>query len=127
MPETIEATFEIVTPMFLGGASSIELADAIRPPSVKGALRFWWRALQWNNYYQKTNQDEALALTRLHAHEARLFGHAANDRNLSQGQACFLLRTHIIEPPKAAASEVSEKSERSCWRVRLGLQARESP
>ena len=42
---TITATIEVVTPMFLGGAD--QSPDGIRPSSVKGALRFWWRAWAW--------------------------------------------------------------------------------
>ena len=34
---------EVVTPMFLAGADGIE--PDLRPPSIKGAMRFWWRAL----------------------------------------------------------------------------------
>lgn len=58
---TLTATFEIVTPMFLGDAE--QKATAIRPTSVKGALRFWWRALNGH-----------LSLTDLAKEEARLFG-----------------------------------------------------
>ncbi len=36
--------FEVVTPMFLGGASPFGEAE-IRPPSIKGLLRWWFRAL----------------------------------------------------------------------------------
>lgn len=43
---TITATFEIVTPMFLGDAD--QKATSIRPTAIKGALRFWWRALNGN-------------------------------------------------------------------------------
>jgi len=42
--QEIKATYKIVTPMFLGGADHEE---EIRVPSIKGALRFWWRALAW--------------------------------------------------------------------------------
>jgi len=42
----ITAHFRIVTPLFLGGADNKTEAE-LRPASVKGALRFWWRALQW--------------------------------------------------------------------------------
>ena len=45
MPTVIEATYQVTTPMFCGGANP---ADAeLRIPSFKGALRFWWRALAW--------------------------------------------------------------------------------
>lgn len=39
------AHFRVVTPLFLGGANPKEVE--LRPSSIKGALRFWWRALQW--------------------------------------------------------------------------------
>ena len=41
--EIIHANYSITTPLFLGGADQ-EPTDGIRPPAVKGALRFWWRA-----------------------------------------------------------------------------------
>ncbi len=41
--EKIEAKFRIVTPMFMSGADQTKAE--LRVPSIKGALRFWWRAL----------------------------------------------------------------------------------
>lgn len=90
MPEFIEATFEIVTPMFLGGARSDELADTIRPPSVKGALRFWWRALKWGPIREGEDSDEA-ALRVLHEEEGEVFGIAADNEG-GGGQGLFHLR-----------------------------------
>ena len=34
---------ETITPMFLSGADGA--TPELRPPSIKGALRFWWRAM----------------------------------------------------------------------------------
>ncbi|MBI3358801.1 MAG: type III-B CRISPR module RAMP protein Cmr1 [Nitrospirae bacterium] len=68
--QTLSATFKIVTPMFIGGADQSP-SDGIRPPSVKGALRFWYRAIDPD--YKK--------------HEARIFGGSGKD----DGQAIFLL------------------------------------
>ncbi len=44
-----EQTFkcEIVTPLFLGGADQVKAE--LRPASIKGMLRFWWRALYGTN------------------------------------------------------------------------------
>ena len=40
--DSVEFDLEVVTPMFLGGAN---VNDAeLRIPSIKGMLRFWWRA-----------------------------------------------------------------------------------
>ena len=41
--ETREFEVEVITPLFLGGADSRKAE--LRAPSIKGALRFWWRAL----------------------------------------------------------------------------------
>lgn len=41
--KTITFTCETITPMFLSGADG--QTPELRPPSIKGALRFWWRAM----------------------------------------------------------------------------------
>ena len=40
----LEVTFRVVTPMFLGGAKPNDFAE-LRPPSIKSAMRYWYRAL----------------------------------------------------------------------------------
>lgn len=84
----ITATYAIVTPMFLGDAE--QNATSIRPSSVKGALRFWWRALNWTRFRQATSCDAA-ALILLHDEEARLFGGLGEQG----GQGKFLLRVKL--------------------------------
>ncbi|MGX2040915.1 type III-B CRISPR module RAMP protein Cmr1 [Methylocaldum sp. MU1018] len=84
---TLTATYRIVTPMFLGDAE--QNATEIRPPSVKGALRFWWRALNWGRF--RADTDDATALRRLHEAEADLFGAAAEEKSVKRGQSRFLL------------------------------------
>jgi len=84
--KTINATFEVVTPMFLGGAD--QSPHGVRPSSVKGALRFWWRALAWSGVRAQCNDDNT-ALQALHHEEARLFGLAAQDK--VGGQGIFML------------------------------------
>jgi CRISPR-associated protein Cmr1 len=54
-------TCEIITPMFLNGADG--KTPELRPPSIKGALRFWWRALNGH-----------LSLDDLRKQEAEIFG-----------------------------------------------------
>ncbi|MBK1695137.1 type III-B CRISPR module RAMP protein Cmr1 [Chromatium weissei] len=88
MSNTLNATFQIVTPMFIGGADQSP-SDGIRPPSIKGALRFWWRALNWGRCLHEA-RNESKALQFLHQQEARLFGIAADGQNTGQG--LFLLR-----------------------------------
>jgi CRISPR-associated protein Cmr1 len=89
------ATFRITTPMFIGGAD--QNASDVRPTSVKGALRFWWRALNWQ-HFSKENDNEAAALRALHAEEARLFGLAASDEGGGQGVFLLSLSQHKIQP-----------------------------
>jgi len=95
MPDTITATYRIVTPMFIGGADQTP-QDGIRPPAVKGALRFWWRALQWETMLREQTTTAA-ALHALHRKEAALFGIAADDNQARRrGQGVFLL--HVKQP-----------------------------
>tara|TARA_R110002167_G_scaffold366450_1_gene597499 strand:- start:6163 stop:7386 length:1224 start_codon:yes stop_codon:yes gene_type:complete len=97
--EVIKADFVMTTPMFLGeasGPSGVQCAQLIRPPSLKGALRFWWRALQWAAIRHQES-SEAAALSELHKQEAALFGQTAKtDANghMNGGQGQFLLRLH---------------------------------
>ncbi len=41
--KTIEFECETITPMFLAGADG--KTPELRPPSIKGLMRFWWRAM----------------------------------------------------------------------------------
>ena len=43
---TYKVIYKVVTPMFCGGADG-NTAE-VRPPSFKGVLRWWWRALAWS-------------------------------------------------------------------------------
>ena len=58
---TITFDCEVITPMFCGGSNPNEVE--LRPPSIKGALRFWWRAMHGN-----------WSLDKLKTEEAKLFG-----------------------------------------------------
>lgn len=71
MTEIVKITYRIVTPMFIGGADKTQKAE-LRAPSIKGVLRFWYRAIA-SDYRD---------------HEMRVFG--GTDEGV--GQAKFLLR-----------------------------------
>ena len=106
--KTISATFKIVTPMFLGDAE--QKATSIRPPSIKGALRFWWRALNWKNAIEQNNGNEDAAVSWLHREEARLFGTAANDNtDTPSGQGVFLLK---VKQKRLTTYRIGESIER---------------
>lgn len=65
---------ETITPMFLGGADG---NAELRPPSIKAALRFWWRAL-----------NGGLSLEDLKKKEAEIFGGSGDN----EGKSKFSIR-----------------------------------
>lgn len=71
-----EATFQIVTPMFMSGSN--QNTFELRASSIKGALRFWWRALAYGRF----SGD----LRRIRLEEAKIFGSS------DLGQGSFLLK-----------------------------------
>lgn len=71
----IEARFSIVTPLFMGGADP--KVPELRVPGIKGALRFWWRALAWS----WCGGD----LSRIRDLEGQIFGSTKN------GQSCVIM------------------------------------
>lgn len=88
-PTLLQARYRIVTPMFIGDAQ--QKATGISPTSIKGALRFWWRALNWGRIRTHNASDKA-ALQDLHAQESELFGSSAE-----QGQAAsFTLQSNTL-------------------------------
>lgn len=54
---TITFTCEVITPMFLAGADGSK--PELRPPSIKGILRFWWRAIHGDMTVSRLKQEEA--------------------------------------------------------------------
>lgn len=87
-PVEITAEYKITTPMFLGGAFPGESIDSqqFRNASLKGALRFWWRALNWGRMLRECSGDEATALKKLHAREGELFGKASDGKDSVQSR-----------------------------------------
>ncbi len=74
---TIEADYRLITPLFSSGAHP-QVEAELRPSSLKGVLRFWWRALAW----ARLGAD----LKRIREEESCLFGSAQD------GQSRVLLR-----------------------------------
>ena len=48
---------EVITPMFLAGADG--QTPELRPPSIKGAMRFWWRAVNGHLQLKDLKEKEA--------------------------------------------------------------------
>jgi CRISPR-associated protein Cmr1 len=113
--------------MFIGDAE--QKATDLRPPSIKGALRFWWRALNWKKFLASNELNNELniveALQDLHKEESRLFGSAAKDlhkeesrlfgsaatNNDGGGQGCFLLQ--VSKQPKINPDDTWPKNANS--------------
>lgn len=112
----LTATYRIVTPMFIGNAE--QKADSLRPPSIKGALRFWWRALHWGHCLRKTGTVSE-ALKQLHQQEAHLFGSAADEAGSGQGR--FLLR--VSQQPRIALETIWPQNNTGSGYLGYGLMA----
>lgn len=118
MPYTLSATYEIVTPMFIGDAQ--QEAQTVQPASVKGALRFWWRALNWGTILAENDGSEVEALKQLHCEEGKLFGKAAEEVKKKQigGQGGFLLRL-ISNTPRAVNLNQEKEYQENTWQSYL--------
>ena len=64
--EKKEYNIEVITPMFLAGANNKE--PELRAPSIKGMLRFWWRALHPDLVINGNNY------IKLKEYESKIFG-----------------------------------------------------
>jgi len=74
------ARFRIVTPLFMSGSDKSKAE--LRVPSIKGVLRFWWRALALGRLG---------SVDKVREEESRIFGSAGND----VGQARVHLRLKL--------------------------------
>ena len=95
MSSWITVPFQIDTPMFLGGAGQACDPGAQFVPSLRGALRFWFRALVGPAYGENT--------TGLANAEAMVFGWAAEDgKPWGSSPIRFRLESHaaLIAVPK---------------------------
>ena len=105
----LRATYTVVTPMFLGGADPRAGQVGFRPPSFKGALRFWWRALAWSEVVEAV-RDVPSALRELHRRESDLFGSAAGEH--TGGQSRVLLSADW-QPEGTVAADAVRSAGRS--------------
>lgn len=74
--KTITFECETITPMFLSGADG--KTPELRPPSIKGALRFWWRAINANLVEYKNGKWD---YSKLKKKEVEIFGGSYKDEN----------------------------------------------
>lgn len=81
--EVITFNCETITPMFLAGADG--KTPELRPPSIKAAMRFWWRALNGH-----------LTLPDLKKEEAKIFGGSGEN----EGRSKFAVRVKRVNGKK---------------------------
>lgn len=111
-PTEITAEYKITTPMFLGGAFPGESADnqQFRNASLKGALRFWWRALNWGRILKAAAGDECEALKALHRREADIFGEAHDPKKPGSEQSRVQLVSSLQDADIIPAGDKSVKA-----------------
>ena len=90
---TIDAAYRVVTPLFSAGADPQD--PELRAPSVKGVLRYWWRALAWS----RCGGD----LDAIRRQEDRLFGSAAGSRSRV---SMHLILSSKLDEKKAGVGQV---------------------
>lgn len=100
--------YRITTPMFLGGESQQADASQFRNASYKGALRFWWRALNWGQAFKNADQQTTAALQNLHQREGALFGLASDGKNSQQSKVQIRseLKGAVLKQPGMALKNV---------------------
>jgi len=94
--ETVELALELVTPV-LGGAAvprTVDDVDVVRVPSIRGQLRFWWRALNVQRFSSPRDLYEA---------ESALFGRAAEEGG---GRSPVELRVRVDKYGEIDGSEI---------------------
>lgn len=91
----LKADFRIVTPLFMGGANP--QSAELRVPSIKGVLRFWWRALALG---RRKSVDE------VQTEEAEIFG--STEAGQSSVKFKLLLPKNIVSLKKKSVLEYND-------------------
>lgn len=88
---------EIVTPMFLAGVDG--QAPELRPPSIKGAMRFWWRAVHGHLPIEDEKDDDGNVVeVGLRSQETEIFG--GGGENAKKSSFSLRVLTDIREMKK---------------------------
>jgi len=82
----LEAKFHVVTPLFMSGSDKFRAE--LRVPSIKGVLRFWWRALALGRLG---------SVSKVREEESRIFGSAGNDIGQSRVHLRLKLAEDIVQ------------------------------
>lgn len=102
--KSITFTCETLTPMFLNGADGA--TPELRPPAIKAALRFWWRALNAHLPLSVSPEAEKNGVKTLKSLESDIFGGSGDNIQRSNVIVRILsdspttLTTHELVPHK---------------------------
>lgn len=77
-------TCEVITPMFLAGADGS--TPELRPASIKGAMRFWWRAM--NGGLVRKDEQGRWDYSELKKRESEIFGGTSQRSSFSIDVGC---------------------------------------
>ena len=99
---------KVVTPILGGGPKSRQLddIDVIRVPTVRGHLRFWWRALYGHQY--ETPE-------KLYAAESALWGRAADDNGGRSAVEVRITDVRLKNDSQSQESIATEYNAQSDW------------
>ena len=116
--------YRIVTPMFLGGENQQTDPTQFRNASFKGALRFWWRALNWGRVPKEAGGEQEAALCHLHKREGDLFGLASDGKNSKQSRVQIQtdLQGATLKQPGMALQSVGYLLGQGLFRPGQGVQ-----
>jgi len=89
----MEFELETITPLFMAGYDG--RTPELRPPSFKGMMRFWWRAMNGH-----------LSLNSLKERESEIFGGSGEN----QGKSKIIIRVSSEKPTFISYSPVPHKS-----------------
>jgi CRISPR-associated protein Cmr1 len=98
--KSVTFTCEVVTPMFLAGADGS--TPELREPSIKGALRFWWRALHGCLPIDDIENPNCAVQKGLRTQEAEIFGRGGDKARRS----CLIIKTTHPEWDKNFRAEL---------------------
>lgn len=94
--ESITFHCKIITPMFLAGADG--RTPELRAPSIKGAMRFWWRAMNGHLPLEskiergKSKNDEKIISAGMQDQEALIFGGTGGNQNACKSSFALQVR-----------------------------------
>ena len=105
---TREITWEIITPLFGGGADASGKAS-IRIPAFKGVLRWWWRATGLIDDSSK-----------LHRREGQLFGQVHGDHSRKSALRLWLVDGHNLDTTESWVKKIKGQKGKNAGTLRGG-------